>query len=129
MGKYLQRTSGQNQINLPTSEGSSTGEQDDHVVLQRLKIALSYMIGKGNSLSGKQMTIRVITKIMNEALEDMRDSGMHPDVMALYIRQLSAMTLWIADGKWNSDIPIPDDFGTAIRDKNLAPDEMPEGSL
>lgn len=68
------------------------------------------MLDKGNGLAGKQMTMRIITKIMNEALEDMRDSGMHPDVMSFYIKQLSALTYWIADGTWNSQIPIPDDF-------------------
>jgi hypothetical protein len=68
------------------------------------------MITKGNGLAGKGMTIKILTKIMNEAMEDMRDSGLHPDVMAMYIDQLSAMTHWVAAGEWNSAIPIPEDF-------------------
>lgn len=119
MGKYLQRTTG-TEIKVPSS---STREQDDNPVFKRLNIALTYMISKGNGLAGKQMTIRILTKIMGEAMEDMREAGIHPEVASLYIRQLSAMTGWVADGKWNSDIPMPEDFekdcGTALRDRSL----------
>lgn len=113
MGKYLQRTSGRmgEEIRLPQSQESTTPEQDSSPVLTRLKIAMTYMVSKGANLSnGRDLKIRVITKIMNEALEDLRDSDLHPDVMALYIRQLSAITLWIADGTWNTSIPMPEDF-------------------
>lgn len=113
MGKYLDRTSGKTDagIQLPQSQESSTLAQDeDNPVFHRLQLALKYMVSKGNGIQGKGMTMKIVTKIMNEALEDMRDSGLHPDVMSMYIKQLSAMTSWIADGKWQTEIPMPEDF-------------------
>lgn len=75
-----------------------------------MEIALQYMLSKGNGIAGKQMTMRIISKIMGEAIEDMYESGIHPEIAALYIKQLSAMTYWIAEGTWNTNIPVPEDF-------------------
>jgi hypothetical protein len=124
MGKYLERTSGKTTISLPTEGQSSTiPEPADAPVFKRLEVALQYMVSKGNGLQNKQMTMRIITKIMREALEDMYSSGLHPDIASMYMKQLAAMIYWVSDGSWNTEIPMPEDFkldcGTALRDRNL----------
>lgn len=112
MGRYLSRTSGKTdgQICLPPSPESTTLAQDNPI-FDRLKIAAHYMITKGNSVEGpKQFKVKIISKLLNEAMEDMVDADLHPEIMGLYLRQLGGMIDWVATGEWKSEIPIPEGF-------------------
>jgi len=108
VGKYLDRTRKQGTIQVPTS---TILEQDEPLVYVRLRAALGYMISKGGGLKGpRAMSMRVITKIMNEAMEDMRDAGLAPEIASMYMSQLGTMINWVADGTWNDSVPMPEDF-------------------
>jgi hypothetical protein len=111
MGRYLDRTNKQQTIILPPGRSSITPVQDDAPVYARLKTALSYMIAKGQGVQGsRSMTMKIITKIMNEAMEDMRDSGLAPEIASMYMKQLGTMVNWVADGTWDESVPMPEDF-------------------
>ena len=71
---------------------------------------MSYMVAKGGSSQKNNMTLKIVSKIMNEAIEDMREADLHPDIAAMYLRQLGTMVNWVADGTWNADVPKPEDF-------------------
>jgi hypothetical protein len=79
----------------------------DNPVLQRAQVAISYMVSKGES-GGKARTLRVVTKIVTEALSDA--SEVPPEIAEFYMKQLSAMIWWVATGKEAGDIPMPEDF-------------------
>jgi hypothetical protein len=67
------------------------------------------MVAKGqNSSNGKSATMRVVTKIVTEALSDASD--VPPAIAEFYMKQLSAMIWWTATGESLEEMPLPEDF-------------------
>jgi hypothetical protein len=72
---------------------------------------LSYIIEKAAGVTGQNgLKVRLVSKMMKEAMSDIRESSLHPDIAGMYFGQLAAMTHWIATGEWKHTLPIPDDF-------------------
>jgi hypothetical protein len=72
-------------------------------------VAVKYLVSRGSS-TAKSSTMRIVTKIVTEALEDASD--VPPPIAEFYMKQLSAMIFWVATGTQNEDIPLPEDFTT-----------------
>jgi hypothetical protein len=110
MGSYLRRTSGQN-VQTETKGhpalSFSTVGLDNNPVMERASRAISYMVSKGEK-GGKQTTMKIVTKIVSEALSDA--SEVPPEIAEFYMKQLSAMIWWVATGQQAGDIPLPEDF-------------------
>jgi hypothetical protein len=75
--------------------------------MERASRAISYMVNKGEG-GGKKATMRIVTKIVSEALTDA--SEVPPEIAEFYMKQLSAMIWWVATGSQAGEIPLPDDF-------------------
>ena len=111
MGRYLDRTSRQETITLPDSPTSITLAPDEIPVYKRLKVAVAYMVSKGNNVQGRSsMGVKIVTKLMNEAMQDMQDSGIAPEIASMYMKQLGTMVNWVSDGTWDESVPMPEDF-------------------
>lgn len=78
----------------------------DNPVMARASRAISYMVSKGQG--GKQATMKIVTKIVSEALSDA--SEVPPEIAEFYMKQLSAMIWWVATGEEAGEIPLPSDF-------------------
>lgn len=108
MGSYLRRTSGRSaEKKDQTDQSFSTVEQVDNPVMNRAGRAISYMVSKGEN-GGKQATMKIVTKIVREALSDA--SEVPPEIAEFYMKQLSAMIWWVATGEEAGEIPLPEDF-------------------
>jgi hypothetical protein len=77
--------------------------------MARAKVAVAYMVGKGSG-SPKASTMRIVNKIVQEALEDA--SEVPAEIAEFYMCQLSAMIRWVATGEDSGEYPLPEDFTT-----------------
>ena len=107
MGQYLTRTGRHAKPEVSLSSTGEPAESDYEInpVVARAAVAVRYMLSKGN---GKSSTMRVVTKIVTEGLQDASD--VPPAIAEFYMRQLSTMMFWVATGESRDDEPMPEDF-------------------
>jgi hypothetical protein len=95
-----------------TSQESSIPVPDDNPVVDRLNTTIKYMMGlfARNPNARNHVAMKLGTKMVTEMLSDLKDSDMHPDVMAFYMKQLGSVILWTGTGEKTPDLPWPEDF-------------------
>ena len=113
MGRYRDRTAKlrleKDRANPEADSQFSTEVQVNNPVMQRAKVAVTYMVSKGGN-SPKASTMRIVNKIVQEALIDASD--VPPEIAEFYMCQLSAMIRWVATGEDSGEYPLPEDFTT-----------------
>jgi hypothetical protein len=111
MGTYLTRTGKHAKPEVSLSSTGEPAESDYAInpVIARSAVAVKYMISKGQNSSGaKAGTMRIVTKIVTEALSDASD--VPPAIAEFYMKQLAAMIWWTATGEALEGMPLPEDF-------------------
>jgi hypothetical protein len=63
-----------------------------------------------NENARKHAAFKLGSRMITEMMKDLRDSDMHPDIMAFYMKQLGSVVLWTGTGEKDSSLPWPDDF-------------------
>lgn len=115
MGLYRDRMAARQS---PTSLESSPVPGDDLAVVaanpvaERAKVAITYILTltKG-SKAANSPGFKIATKLVTEAMNDLGDSPLPPAIASLYIKQMSAIMYWVADGtRPEGDYPWPEDF-------------------
>jgi hypothetical protein len=78
--------------------------------MKRAAIAIAYMIEKGNNSGDRKPVMKIVTKIVREALIDA--SEVPEPIAEFYMKQLSAMIYWVATGDVTNDMStmLPEDF-------------------
>lgn len=84
---------------------SSIPGPDEPVVFQRMDRVITFVTGM---VPGGSKGSPIVKRVVSEMVEEIRD--VPPEMVELYVRQISALLHWVATGETLGDIPLPAGF-------------------